>query len=96
MLANRSLKNRSLTGSSGGILTAWSDSSLSSIGSYSTSNTLSVHLASTASNLSLFVTNVYAPSTPDLRPAFLDELKSLSPPNNIPWMLCGDFNIVTP
>jgi endonuclease/exonuclease/phosphatase family metal-dependent hydrolase len=37
---------------------------------------------------------VYAPSTPALRLAFLDELKSLPHPSNTPWMLCGDFNMI--
>jgi hypothetical protein len=31
---------------------------------------------------------------PDRRPDFLNELKSLSPPPNTPWMLAGDFNMI--
>jgi len=82
------------TGASGGILTAWSSPSLYSTHVLATPNTLSVHLASTATNLSMLITNVYAPSSPELRPAFLDELKSLSPPHNTPWIICGDFNMI--
>lgn len=26
--------------------------------------------------------------------AFLEGLKSISPPANVPWMLCGDFNMI--
>lgn len=42
----------------------------------------------------LFVTNIYAPSSPDLRSNFHAELKSLSPPANTLWMLAGDFNMI--
>lgn len=81
-------------GASGGILTTWTDSLFTSLGASSTEHTLSVHLASTVTNLSFFITNVYAPSTPELRPQFLDELKSIVPPDNTPWLLSGDFNMI--
>ena len=74
----------SANGSCEGILSAWSDSFFSSIGSSSTTNTISTLLASTTTNLALFITNVYASSSHELRPAFLDELKSISPPTNTP------------
>jgi exonuclease III len=81
-------------GSSGSILIAWTDSILNCISSTSTPNTLSVHLESTSSDLSLFITNVYAPSIPEHRLPFLYELKTISPPPNVPWMLSGDFNMI--
>lgn len=68
------------TSSSGGMLIAWSDSLFTNLGSYSTPNTLSVHLASTLTNSSFFITNVYAPASPELRPSFLDELKTIVTP----------------
>jgi exonuclease III len=67
-------------GSSGGMLIAWSDSLFSNLGTVTTTNTISVHLASTITNSSFFITNVYAPALPELRPAFLEELKSITPP----------------
>lgn len=67
-------------GVSGGTLMAWSASTLYSTNVSLTPNTLSVHLTSTTTNLSQLITNVCAPSSPELRPTFSDELKSLSPP----------------
>lgn len=81
-------------GSSGGILTAWSGSAFAQISVSSTPNTLTVCLTSTATNLSLRITNVYAPASPELRPVFLDELKNISYPSNTPWLICGDFNMI--
>jgi exonuclease III len=81
-------------GSSGGMLIAWSDSLFNILGSSSTPNTVSVHLASTFNNSFFFVTNVYAPASPDLRPAFLDEIKSIDVPRGTPWMIAGDFNMI--
>ena len=37
---------------------------------------------------------MYAPSTPECRPEFLDELRMITPPDGTPWMLCGDFNMI--
>lgn len=82
------------TGSSGGMLVAWADSLFTNLGSYFTPNTLSVHLASTLNNFSFFITNVYAPASPELRPAFPDELKSIVTPPATPWMIAGDFNMI--
>jgi exonuclease III len=66
-------------GASGGILTAWAASLFSSVCSSSTDHTLSVHLTSTITNFSFIITNVYAPSTPELRAGFLTELQSVAP-----------------
>lgn len=77
----------------GGMLTAWSDSLFNLLGTSSTPHTFSIHLTSTLTNLSFYITNVYAPSTPELRPDFLDELRSIIPPPGTPWMLSGDFNM---
>lgn len=81
-------------GSSGGILSAWNDANFNCICSSATPNTLSVHLQSTSSDLSMFITNIYAPSTPEHRLPFLAEIQSITPPANTPWMLCGDFNMI--
>ena len=81
-------------GTAGGILTAWCTSVLLSNSASSSTHTLTSHLVSTASNTPMAVTNVYAPSTPELRPSFLDELRSLTPHPDSPWMLFGDFNMI--
>jgi hypothetical protein len=88
--------NRSLpaTGSSGGLLTAWNNSFFSCTHHNSSLYTLSVYLTETSSNLSVCITNVYAPSTPELRPTFLEELKEIAPTDGVPWLICGDFNMI--
>lgn len=81
-------------GASGGILTTWPDSLFSALSTSSTPHTISVHLSSTITNFSFFLTNIYAPSSSELRPQFLDELRSITAPINVPWMPCGDFNMI--
>lgn len=82
------------SGSSGGMLIAWSDSLFTCLGSSTTPNTLSVHLTSTLTGSSFYITNVYAPASPEVRYAFLDEFKSIVPPHHTPWMISGDFNMI--
>lgn len=81
-------------GSSGGILTAWTDAIFTCVNSCSTPNSVSIHLASTLDNSSSFVTNVYDPSSPDLRLGFLNELSSIAAPPSTPWLIVGDFNMI--
>lgn len=40
------------------------------------------------------VTNVYAPSRNKLKQHFLDEIKSIRPNDNMPWLLIGGFNLL--
>jgi hypothetical protein len=81
------------SGTSGGILTAWSTNAFTCLGTHTSPHSFSFHLQSTSTIATLFITNIYAPS-PDLRSSFLDENKSLSPPPNTPWMLAEDFNMI--
>ena len=53
-----------------------------------------VHLTETSSNLNFAITNVYAPSVPELRLPFLKELKDIAPQDNTPWLVCEDFNMI--
>lgn len=76
------------------MLIAWSDYLFTNLASYSTPNTLSIHLTSTLNNSSFFITNVYALASPELRSAFLDELKSIVIPLGTHWMITGDFNMI--
>lgn len=81
-------------GASGGILTAWVDTHFTSLNTFTTAHTLSVFLSSSITNFSFLVTNIYAPSTPELRPDFLAELKTIAPPASVPWIFSGDFNMI--
>ena len=84
----------SSNGSAGGILTAWNSTTFTLVTSASTPHTITSHLSTTSSDLSLFITNVYAPTSPEFRPSFLEELASISPNPSSPWLLLGDFNMI--
>ena len=55
---------------------------------------LTTVFASTTSDLSFTVTNVYGPCDAALKPAFLDELASLASTVSGPWLVVGDFNLI--
>jgi hypothetical protein len=38
--------------------------------------------------------NVYALSTPELRPAFLEDFKEIAPLDEVSWLVCSDFNMI--
>lgn len=40
------------------------------------------------------VTNVYGPTNRSEKPIFLAELKAIAPPENTPWLVVGDFNLI--
>jgi hypothetical protein len=40
------------------------------------------------------VTNVYAPTDHDQKLPFLQEIQTIQPPSNTPWILLGDFNLM--
>lgn len=40
------------------------------------------------------LTNVYGPSWASARQQFFHELDNIKPPDDIPWMICGDFNTI--
>jgi len=78
----------------GGIALAWdldfvtvSDVSLKA---YSLTARITMRL----SNISYMLTTVYGPSQDSENPAFIAELKDLKPPQDIPWLCLGDFNLI--
>jgi exonuclease III len=81
-------------GSSGGILTAWDHRQFSLTSVRRDSFSLCTSLQSSLSDLTLVITNVYAPADHSLTPAFLAELESLGPLFPVPWLVIGDFNLV--
>lgn len=81
-------------GSAGGILTAFNNRLFTlqsySIRTFSHSSTITLR----ANNETFCVTNVYAPTNHDQKPEFLNELKSIAPDGNMPWIVLGDFNLM--
>lgn len=81
-------------GARGGILTAWDRRLWTLSSSTSLRFSFTTAFASTLSDCDFTVTNVYAPLDHHLTPAFLDELLSLLPTVNGPWVIIGDFNLI--
>ena len=51
-------------------------------------------LQSTACAHHIAITNIYAPPSRSLKLAFLDELASIAQPDDTPWLIAGDFNLI--
>ncbi|KAJ4746716.1 DNAse I-like superfamily protein [Rhynchospora pubera] len=77
----------------GGILTAWNPNTLSVENSMASRHQLTVDFVIRKDGSKFRLTNVYGPSNQIGRDAFLHEIRTLSPPNNTPWLICGDFNL---
>ncbi|XP_078169794.1 uncharacterized protein LOC144564134 [Carex rostrata] len=84
---------RDAEGTRGGILIAWNTRKFlmesTSIRTYS----LSMLFKNIEDSSTFLYTGVYGPSTRANRSAFFEELKSIKPTNNTPWILSGDFNV---
>ena len=55
---------------------------------------LTARITMRLSNISYMLTTVYGPSQDSEKPAFIAELKDLKPPQDIPWLCLGDFNLI--
>ena len=91
-LVNHSFKPS--LGASGGIISAWLDSTLelqsSSVGPFFVHSTFS-HLLM---DISFCVTNVYGPCDHGSKQCFLDSLKNIADSVHGPWVILGDFNLI--
>lgn len=79
--------------SAGGILIGWKHS-YKLVNSWGTRHTCSALLQQINTGALFLVSNVYGPSTDDLKPAFIDELRCLATLVHWPWIIGGDFNLV--
>ena len=78
---------------SGGLLISWKYT-YKLISSWGTRHTCSALLQQINSGAFLLVTNVYGPSTDDLKPAFIEEIRRVASLVHHSWILGGDFNLV--
>lgn len=84
---------RDSVGASGGMLTAWDASVFSLENASPLPYTLTSGLSLRADSVSFSLTNVYAPTSRENKPAFFRELASIADSISSPWMLLGDFNL---
>lgn len=83
---------RPATGTRGGILLLWDDSTVHCLDLVLGEFCLSAKVMIRASNESFRITTVYGPSTSSRKDAFYAELLALKPPLGEGWLVCGDFN----
>ncbi|CAN6253863.1 unnamed protein product [Urochloa humidicola] len=80
-------------GASGGILSAWDQSTFSLVSVEHRRFSLTCVLSFLADGSSFVFTNIYAPANHADKEAFLLELSNSSPTDSTPWLLLGDFNL---
>ncbi|KAJ1278509.1 hypothetical protein BS78_04G085000 [Paspalum vaginatum] len=81
-------------GARGGLLTAWDPDRLGLVSSSPRRFSLSIVFQLADSNLSLAVTNVYAPADHSLMDVFLSEMEEVVAEMSGPWLIIGDFNLL--
>lgn len=79
-------------GASGGSCIFWKSSVFSGSLIFQNEYANSVLLTSVHSNASWVLTNVYAPCTPLGKRDFINWFQGIQMPNNVDWLLAGDFN----
>jgi endonuclease/exonuclease/phosphatase family metal-dependent hydrolase len=81
-------------GASGSIITIWKSQLFSGTLAFLNNFTLLVELTSKLNNQTWLLTNVYAPCTSERKRDFLNWFKSIQMPDNIDWLIVGDFNLL--
>jgi hypothetical protein len=81
-------------GSAGGLLISWKDASFTVQNVSKQRNVTTVDLKFKMDSSLVRITGVYGPSSGNNRDKFLQQVRSAQPSPDIPWALCGDFNLV--
>ena len=81
-------------GSAGGTISAVNPSFFQVISFSHLSFSSTLILRSSMSDQNIAITNIYAPSSRALKQEFLNELLLIAQPDNSPWLLVGDFNLL--
>jgi len=81
-------------GTRGGILIAWRSDMVEATGTIKKDFSISMHIKLKWMQTPFLLTTVYGPSEDSLKPHFMDELLSLKPQTDYPWLYVGDFNLI--
>jgi exonuclease III len=94
-ICGRRLSNFKVLNSDGtrGVLIAWSENKIKYISHSIKRFSVCVTFQIVNGDQNLIFTGVYGPSTTILKDDFFGELLDIKPVQNIPWVLCGDFNV---
>lgn len=80
-------------GTRGGILIGWRDRRYQLLSQSYSEFCLTVQLRDKVLDQKIQFTGVYGPTSPALRPQFFQQLDDLKPTTDMPWIVCGDFNV---
>jgi exonuclease III len=80
-------------GSSGGLVSAWDQNIFGLVGTLPSRHILSLDLSFNCDGAMFRFSNVYAPCVREEKAAFFQDLASLEPSDDIPWISAGDFNM---
>lgn len=86
-------ETRDAEGTRGGILIAWDTRKFSMMSATVRTYSLSILFTNQEDSSTFLYTGVYGPSIRANRTSFFEELSSIKPTNNTPWILSGDFNV---
>jgi hypothetical protein len=81
-------------GAFGGMLVAWKGSLFTGIKIFSNVYAISVEFTSLHNLDKWLLTNVYGPCTSDGKVEFTNWLKNINMPEDVDWILLGDFNLI--
>ena len=81
-------------GTAGGTISAVNTASFQVVSFNHLTFSSTLILQSTEADRNIAITNIYAPSSRALKQSFLDEFLFISQPDDSPWLLVGDFNLL--
>ena len=81
-------------GALGGVITIWKSHLFQGSLTFSNEFGISVEFTSNHTSTNWLLTNVYGPCTPSGKQQFTTWLKNIQMPNDFPWLLIGDFNLM--
>ena len=81
-------------GASSGLITIWKSTYFEGHLAFHNSFSLSVDFRSLHNNAEWLLTNIYGPCTDEGKLSFVDWLKNIAMPEEVDWLLVGDFNLM--
>lgn len=81
-------------GASGGLLVAWNDNFFQGPTVFENKFSLSIQITSVHTGEIWFLTNIYGPCLPEEKVEFLDWFNNIQTPDDVNWLIMGDFNYV--
>ena len=81
-------------GASGGVITIWKSHMFTGTLAFSNEYGITIEFSSNHNALDWILTNIYAPRTPAGKLQFTDWFKNIQMPDDIYWLLVGDFTLI--